>query len=69
MAALDEDCVGDYMLKCKSMLVTGGTGTFGRAFVRRILASHLKSNALSYLVEMNLSNLRWHKNFSNFLKD
>ena len=28
------------MLKSKSMLVTGGTGTFGKAFVRRILEKH-----------------------------
>ena len=36
-----------------SYLITGGTGSFGRAFLKRLISKNKRSKELLYLVEMN----------------
>ena len=50
------------MLNNKSILITGGTGTFGKAFIKEIIKTY-KIKRLLYLVEMNSNNMKW-QNFS-----
>jgi len=47
-AALNGDRRKGYHLTDKSVLITGGTGSFGRAFVRTILAEHRPSRVIVY---------------------
>ena len=44
-------------LNNKTILITGGTGSFGKALLRKILFSKLNIKKLLYSVEMNLSNI------------
>ena len=47
----------------KSILITGGTGSFGKAFVRYLLNLKKKMHleGLLFLAEMNLNSLKWQK--------
>jgi UDP-N-acetylglucosamine 4,6-dehydratase/5-epimerase len=44
----DGDRRKGYLLTNKSVLITGGTGSFGRAFVRTVLAEHKPSRVIVY---------------------
>ena len=59
-----------------SFLITGGSGSFGNAFIKKLINSKIKINRLVILVEMNSNNLKWNlfiqeKNFHllDFLGD
>ena len=54
------------MFKGKSLLITGGTGSFGKAFVTKIL-NNFDIKRLVILVEMNLNSLKCL--IPNLLKD
>ena len=49
-------------LKNKSLLITGGTGSFGNAFVDRVLELKQIPKRLIILVGMNSNSLKWKKN-------
>ena len=50
------------MFKNKEILITGGTGSFGKKFVDTLLKRHNNFKKLIILVEMNLSSMTWSKN-------
>ena len=43
-----------------SFLITGGSGSFGNAFIKKLINSKIKINRLVILVEMNSNNLKWN---------
>ena len=45
-------------LKNKTILITGGTGSFGKAFSKELLRKHTNLKKLLFLVGMNSSSLR-----------
>jgi Predicted nucleoside-diphosphate sugar epimerases len=47
------------MIDDKSILITGGTGSFGKQFVKTIL-EHFKPKRLSSILVMSSSSLKWH---------
>ena len=51
------------MINYNSILITGGTGSFGRAFVKHLISSKKNSKELLSLVEMSGNNQKCKKNF------
>ena len=49
------------MFNKKSLLITGGTGSFGKEWVKYILHKHKSLKNWLFLVAMNSSNMRWKK--------
>ena len=56
------------MLNNKSILITGGTGTFGKAFVKKIVKTY-KIKRLVIFSRDESNNMKWLKYFQhlNFL--
>ncbi len=52
------------MLNGKTILVTGGTGSFGNAFTQYVLEHYEPKKSLS-IPEMNLNNLIWQINLKS----
>ena len=52
-------------LKNKTILVTGGTGSFGTVFIEKILKEYALKKSL-FFREMNLNNLKWKKKFKKY---
>ena len=52
------------MLNGKTILVTGGTGSFGNAFTQYVL-EHYEPKKSLFIPEMNLNNLIWRINLKN----
>ena len=50
-------------LKDKSILITGGTGSLGKALTKYIFLHHPDVKKWLFIQEMNKSNFKWHKNF------
>ena len=48
------------MINGKTVLITGGTGSFGKKFVEIVL-KRFKPKKLLYLVEMSKNNFKWSK--------
>ena len=48
-------------LNNKSILITGGTGSLGKALTNHIFKNFPKISRLVIFLEMNKSNLKWHK--------
>ena len=47
------------MFKNKSILITGGTGSFSRAFVRNLIQHHKNFKRLVVFSRDELNNLKW----------
>ncbi len=45
------------MLNDKTILITGGTGSFGKKFTKRVLEQYNPKKKLLYIQEMNTSNI------------